>query len=50
MQFQQEQQAYNTAAGGRETLNNLFEAIKNGLEEKVPNIQTLKCKYRIAWI
>lgn len=31
--------AYNIAAGGRETLNNLFNAIKNGLEKKVPNLK-----------
>jgi UDP-N-acetylglucosamine 4-epimerase len=38
--------AYNTAAGGRETLNNLFGAIKNGLEEKVPNLKIKEAIYR----
>jgi len=39
-------QAYNTAAGGRETLNNLFEAIKNGLESNVKNLSVPKPIYR----
>jgi len=39
-------QAYNTAAGGRETLNNLFKAIKNGLESNVENLQIPKPIYR----
>ena len=38
--------AYNTAAAGRETLNNLFVAIKNGLEEKVPNLKIKDATYR----
>lgn len=38
--------AYNTAAGGRETLNNLFNAIKNGLEKKVPNLKIKDAIYR----
>jgi len=39
-------QAYNTAAGGRETLNNLFEAIKSGLESNVKDLQIPKPIYR----
>ena len=39
-------QAYNTAAGGRETLNNLFEAIKSGLESNVEDLQIPKPIYR----
>ena len=39
-------QAYNTAAGGRETLNNLFEAIKNGLERKVEGLKVKDAIYR----
>lgn len=38
--------AYNTAAGGRETLNNLFSAIKNGLQEKLPEIKIKDAIYR----
>ena len=38
--------AYNTAAAGRETLNNLFNAIKNGLEEKLPNLKIKDAIYR----
>ena len=38
--------AYNTAAGGRETLNNLFNAIRNGLEKKVPNLKVKDAIYR----
>ena len=38
--------AYNTAAGGRETLNNLFNAIKNGLESNVPNLKIKDAIYR----
>ena len=38
--------AYNTAAGGRETLNNLFNAIKNGLEKRVPNLKIKDAIYR----
>ena len=39
-------QAYNTAAGGRETLNNLFQAIKSGLESNVKNLNVPKPIYR----
>ena len=38
--------AYNTAAAGRETLNNLFNAIKNGLEEKLPGLKIKDAIYR----
>ena len=38
--------AYNTAAGGRETLNNLFNAIKNGLEEKLPELKIKNAIYK----
>jgi UDP-N-acetylglucosamine 4-epimerase len=38
--------AYNTAAGGRETLNNLYEAIAMGLKEKLPELQIKKPIYR----
>ena len=38
--------AYNTAAGGRETLNNLYNAIANGLEEKLPELNIKKVIYR----
>jgi len=38
--------AYNTAAGGRETLNNLFTAIKNGLEENLPELKINDAIYR----
>ena len=38
--------AYNTAAGGRETLNNLYNAIANGLEEKLPELDIKKVIYR----
>lgn len=31
-------EAFNTAAGGRETLNNLFKAIANGLRSKLPDL------------
>lgn len=37
---------YNTAAGGIETLNNLFSAIKNGLEEKLPELKIKDAIYR----
>ena len=39
-------QAYNTAAGGRETLNNLFTAIKSGLESNVENLDVPNPIYR----
>lgn len=38
--------AYNTAAAGRETLNNLFYAIKKGLEEKLPELKIKDAIYR----
>jgi len=38
--------AYNTAAGGRETLNNLFSAIKNGLETNLPELKIKDAIYR----
>lgn len=38
--------AYNTAAGGRETLNNLFEAIRNELEAKLPELKIKDALYR----
>ena len=38
--------AYNTAAGGRETLNNLFLAIKNELEVKLPDLKIKNPIYR----
>jgi UDP-N-acetylglucosamine 4-epimerase len=38
--------AYNTAAGGRETLSNLYEAIAMGLKEKLPELQIKKPIYR----
>ena len=38
--------AYNTAAGGRETLNNLYNAIANGLKKKLPELKIKKAIYR----
>ncbi|MBU3015759.1 SDR family oxidoreductase [Poseidonibacter lekithochrous] len=38
--------AYNTAAGGRETLNNLFNAIATGLKEKLPELEVQEPIYR----
>ena len=38
--------AYNIAAGGRETLNNLFNAIRNGLENKVSGLKIKDAIYR----
>jgi UDP-N-acetylglucosamine 4-epimerase len=38
--------AYNIEAGGRETLNNLFPAIKSGLEEKLPKLKIKDVIYR----
>lgn len=38
--------AYNTAAGGRETLNNLFHAIRNELEAKLPDLKIKDAIYR----
>jgi len=39
-------QAFNTAAGGRETLNNLYEAIVSGLKAQLPNFEIKKPIYR----
>lgn len=39
-------QAYNTAAGGRETLTNLFSAIKNELEKNLPKLNIADAIYR----
>lgn len=38
--------AYNTAAGGRETLNNLFRAIRSELEAKIPDLKIKDAIYR----
>lgn len=38
--------AYNTAAGGRETLNNLYEAIAKGLKENLPDLEIKEPIYR----
>jgi UDP-N-acetylglucosamine 4-epimerase len=38
--------AYNTAAGGRETLNNLYNAITSGLKEKIPELKIKEAIYR----
>lgn len=38
--------AYNTAAGGRETLNNLYRAIANGLKERLPELEIKEPIYR----
>ncbi len=38
--------AYNIAAGGRETLNNLYNAISNGLKEKLPELKVKDPIYR----
>lgn len=39
-------QAYNTAAGGRETLNNLFRAIKTSILKRVPDLEIKEPIYR----
>jgi len=39
-------EAYNTAAGGRETLNNLFRAIAAGLQQRVPGLEVPEPIYR----
>ena len=39
-------QAFNTAAGGRETLNNLYNAITNGIKEKLPELEVKEAVYR----
>jgi len=38
--------AYNTAAGGRETLNNLHKAISSGLKERIPDLEIKEPIYR----
>jgi UDP-N-acetylglucosamine 4-epimerase len=38
--------AYNTAAGGRETLNNLYREIANGLKERLPELEIKEPIYR----
>jgi len=38
--------AYNTAAGGRETLNNLYAAIVKGLKENLPELKVKEPIYR----
>jgi len=39
-------QAFNTAIGGRETLNNLYRAIANGLKENLPDLVIKEPIYR----
>ena len=39
-------EAFNTAIGGRETLNNLYEAIKKGLQENLPTLEIKEPIYR----
>jgi len=39
-------QAFNTAIGGRETLNNLYRAITNGIQENLPKIEIKEPIYR----
>ena len=39
-------QAFNTAIGGRETLNNLYSAIVNGLKENLPELEIKEAIYR----
>jgi len=39
-------QAFNTAIGGRETLNNLYDAIKNGIQQELPNLKIKEPIYR----
>jgi len=39
-------EAYNTAAGGRETLNNLFRTIANGLQKRVSGLKISEPIYR----
>jgi len=39
-------EAFNTAIGGRETLNNLYEAIRNGIEETLPELTIKDPIYR----
>jgi len=39
-------EAFNTAIGGRETLNNLYDAIVKGIEKEIPSININKPIYR----
>ena len=39
-------QAFNTAIGGRETLNNLYNAIKDGIQQELPNLKIKEPIYR----
>jgi len=39
-------QAFNTAIGGRETLNNLYSAIEKGIKENLPKLKIKKPIYR----
>jgi UDP-N-acetylglucosamine 4-epimerase len=39
-------QAFNTAIGGRETLNNLYQAIADGLKKNLPELEIKKPIYR----
>jgi len=39
-------EAFNTAAGGRETLNNLYSAITSGLKQELPELEINKPIYR----
>ncbi len=39
-------QAFNTAVGGRETLNNLYHAIAKGIKENIPDLEINKPIYR----
>jgi len=39
-------QAFNTAIGGRETLNNLYVAICDGIKENIPSLEINKPTYR----
>ncbi len=39
-------EAFNTAVGGRETLNNLYHAIANGLKENLPDLEIKPPVYR----
>ena len=39
-------EAYNTAVGGRETLNNLYDAMVKGIKENLPDLEIKKPIYR----
>ncbi len=39
-------EAFNTAAGGRETLNNLYRAIADGLKQEIPKLEIKEPIYR----